>query len=192
MRLMEVLLHGGSQLAGWRTAQIHEAIQAAFDLPADAYTVPQLRYDLRKMRGHGLLECDGKRYSYQLTEKGSGSPPCSSSSISASAARWRIRYFIIGPSRAGRSAGSCTPPPSAIPTAPACPADSPCLRARRTARVQPMPGVLEVPVQSHGPHRRNQRHACADDNPPDQWRHGCLDAPAAAPAAQAQPGPSHR
>jgi hypothetical protein len=26
MRLMEMLLHGGSQLAGWRTAQIHEAI----------------------------------------------------------------------------------------------------------------------------------------------------------------------
>src|SRR6266545_4824366 len=70
MRLMEVLLHGGSQLAGWRTAQIHEAIRAAFDLPADAYTLTQLRYDLRKMRGHGLLERDGKRYSYRLTEKG--------------------------------------------------------------------------------------------------------------------------
>lgn len=70
MRLMEVLLHGGSQLAGWRTAQIHEAIRAGFDLPADAYTLTQLRYDLRKMRGHGLLERDGKRYSYRLTEKG--------------------------------------------------------------------------------------------------------------------------
>ncbi len=70
MRLMEVLLHGGSQLAGWRTAQIHEAIRAAFDLPADAYTLTQLRYDVRKMKGHGLLERDGKRYSYRLTEKG--------------------------------------------------------------------------------------------------------------------------
>jgi len=70
MRLMEVLLHGGSQLAGWRTAQIHEAIRAAFDLPADAYTLTQLRYDLRKMRGHGLLERDGQRYAYRLTDKG--------------------------------------------------------------------------------------------------------------------------
>jgi hypothetical protein len=70
MRLMEVLLHGGSQLAGWRTAQIHEAIRAAFALPAEAYTLTQLRYDLRKMKGHGLLERDGRRYCYRLTEKG--------------------------------------------------------------------------------------------------------------------------
>ena len=70
MRLMEVLLHGGSQLSGWRTAQIHAAIRAAFDLSAEAYTLTQLRYDLRKMKGHGLLERDGQRYCYRLTEKG--------------------------------------------------------------------------------------------------------------------------
>ena len=70
MRLMEVLLHGGSQLAGWRTTQIHEAIRAAFELTPEAYTLTQLRYDLRKMRGHGLLERDGRRYCYRLTEKG--------------------------------------------------------------------------------------------------------------------------
>ena len=70
MRLMEVLLHSGSQLAGWRTAQIHEAIRAAFELPPEAYTLTQLRYDIRKMKGHGLLERDGKRYSYRLSNKG--------------------------------------------------------------------------------------------------------------------------
>jgi hypothetical protein len=70
MRLMEVLLHGGSQLAGWRTAQIHEALRAAFGLSLEAYTLTQLRYDLRKMKGHGLRERDGKRYCYRLTEKG--------------------------------------------------------------------------------------------------------------------------
>lgn len=70
MRLMEVLLHGGSQLAGWRTAQIHEAIRAAFHVAAEAYTLTQLRYDLRKMKGHGLLERDGQRYCYRLTDKG--------------------------------------------------------------------------------------------------------------------------
>jgi hypothetical protein len=35
MRLLEVLLHGGPQLAGWRTAQIHSAILAAFGLTAE-------------------------------------------------------------------------------------------------------------------------------------------------------------
>ena len=70
MRLMEVLLHGGSQLSGWRTAQIHEAIRAAFGLSAEAYTLTQLRYDLRKMKGHGLLERDGRGYCYRLTDKG--------------------------------------------------------------------------------------------------------------------------
>ena len=70
MRLMEVLLHGGSQLVGWRTAQIHESIRAAFDFTAEQYTLTQLRYDLRKMKGHGLLERDGRRYCYRLTDKG--------------------------------------------------------------------------------------------------------------------------
>ena len=70
LRLMEVLLHGGSQLAGWRTVQIHEAIRAAFALTPEAYTLTQLRYDIRKMKGHGLVERDGQRYSYRLTEKG--------------------------------------------------------------------------------------------------------------------------
>ena len=34
------------------------------------YTLTQLRYDLRKMKGHGLLERDASRSSYRLTEKG--------------------------------------------------------------------------------------------------------------------------
>ena len=70
MRLMEVLLHGGSQLAGWRTAQIHDSIRTAFGLSTEAYTLTQLRYDVRKMKGHGLLQRDGRRYGYRLTEKG--------------------------------------------------------------------------------------------------------------------------
>jgi hypothetical protein len=32
----------------------------------------QLRYDLRKMKAHGRLERDGRRYAYRLTEKGTG------------------------------------------------------------------------------------------------------------------------
>jgi hypothetical protein len=70
IRLMEVLLHGGPQLAGWRTVQIWQALQAAFSLSPQDYTLNQLRYDLRKMKGHGLLERVGKHYAYRLTEKG--------------------------------------------------------------------------------------------------------------------------
>lgn len=70
IRLMEVMLHCGTKLSGWRIAEIHDAILAAFDVNADQYTLTQLRYDLRKLRAHGLLERDGKRYAYRLTEKG--------------------------------------------------------------------------------------------------------------------------
>jgi hypothetical protein len=70
MRLMEVLLHGGTQLNGWRSADIHQAILTSFGLSAERYTLTQLRYDLRKMKAHGLLERNGGRYRYRLTDKG--------------------------------------------------------------------------------------------------------------------------
>jgi len=70
IRLMEVLLHGGPQLAGWRTLQIWQALQSAFSLSPQDYTLTQLRYDLRKMKAHGLLERIDKHYAYRLTEKG--------------------------------------------------------------------------------------------------------------------------
>jgi hypothetical protein len=70
IRLMEVLLHGGPQLAGWRTIQIWQGLQAAFALSPQDYSLNQLRYDLRKMKGHGLLERMGNQYAYPLTEKG--------------------------------------------------------------------------------------------------------------------------
>jgi hypothetical protein len=70
MRLMEVLLHGGSQLAGWRTIDIHTAVREAFGVAPDAYSLTQLRYDLRKLKAHGLVEREGRRYAYHLTDKG--------------------------------------------------------------------------------------------------------------------------
>jgi hypothetical protein len=70
MRLMEVLLRGGTQLNGWRSADIHQAILTTFSLSAASYTLTQLRYDLRKMKAHGLLERIGRGYRYRLTEKG--------------------------------------------------------------------------------------------------------------------------
>ena len=70
LRLMEVLLHGGSQLAGWRTADMHAAVLAAFALTPATYSLTQLRYDARKLRAHGLLAREGRRYAYRLTDKG--------------------------------------------------------------------------------------------------------------------------
>jgi hypothetical protein len=70
IRLLEVLLHGGTTVGGWTTKQIHQAILTAFQLSANAYGLNQLRYDLRKLKGHGLLQRDGRRYAYQLTTKG--------------------------------------------------------------------------------------------------------------------------
>ncbi|MEI9974550.1 MAG: hypothetical protein WDO73_22390 [Ignavibacteriota bacterium] len=70
LRLMEVLLHGGTQLNGWRSHDIHQAVLTTFALSATTYTRNQLRYDLRKLKPHGLLERIGRAYCYRLTDKG--------------------------------------------------------------------------------------------------------------------------
>jgi DNA-binding PadR family transcriptional regulator len=61
-------MHASTCLSGWSSALLHKNIVAAYELPQ--YTINQLRYDLRKMKAHGLVERDGKHYSYRLTEKG--------------------------------------------------------------------------------------------------------------------------
>ncbi len=70
IRLMEVLLHAGTRVAGWRAIKIHETVLLFFGLSAQRYGLNQLRYDLRKMKARGLLDRDGKRYAYRLTDKG--------------------------------------------------------------------------------------------------------------------------
>ena len=70
IRLLEVLLHGGNTVGGWTAKQIHKAVLTNFQISASAYGLNQLRYDLRKLKGHGLLDRDGPRYAYQLTTKG--------------------------------------------------------------------------------------------------------------------------
>jgi hypothetical protein len=70
IRLLEVLLHGGTQVGGWTAREIHQAVLTTFGLSESAYGLNQLRYDLRKLKAHGLLERDGPRYAYRLTLKG--------------------------------------------------------------------------------------------------------------------------
>ena len=50
--------------------QIHQAILTRYSLPPSRYGLNQLRYDLRKMRAHGLIERQGRHYTYRLTDKG--------------------------------------------------------------------------------------------------------------------------
>ena len=70
IRLFEVLLHGRPQIGGWTARQIHHAVLTTFDPSENTYGLNQLRYDLRKLKGHGLIERDGSRYAYRLTQKG--------------------------------------------------------------------------------------------------------------------------
>jgi hypothetical protein len=70
IRLLEVLLHAGNNLGGWSAKHIHQVILQSFRLSEKPYGLNQLRYDLRKLKGHGLIERDGSRYAYRLTSKG--------------------------------------------------------------------------------------------------------------------------
>jgi hypothetical protein len=70
IRLFEVLLHAGTHVGGWTAKQIHQAVLTTFHLSERAYGLNQLRYDLRKLKGHALIERDGSRYAYRLTTKG--------------------------------------------------------------------------------------------------------------------------
>jgi hypothetical protein len=70
LRLLEVLLHGGNHLGGGTARQIHQTLLTTFHLSEATYGLNQLRYDLRKLKGHGLLQRDGSRYAYRLTSKG--------------------------------------------------------------------------------------------------------------------------
>jgi hypothetical protein len=56
-------------VGGWTAKQIHHAVLTTSQLPADRYGLNQLRYDLRKLKGHALLKRDGKRYAYRLSAK---------------------------------------------------------------------------------------------------------------------------
>jgi hypothetical protein len=70
IRLLEVLLHGSQTVGGSTAKQIHQTLLTSFQLSSHTYGLNQLRYDLRKLKGHGLLERDGTRYAYRLTAKG--------------------------------------------------------------------------------------------------------------------------
>jgi len=70
VRLLEVLQHASTNVGSWTTREIHQAILTTFEIADSAYRLNQLRYDLRKLKGHGLLKPGGARYAYRLTLRG--------------------------------------------------------------------------------------------------------------------------
>jgi hypothetical protein len=65
IRLLEVLLHGGTHVGGRTAKEIYQAVLAtchSLRLSERAYGLNQLRYEVRKLKGHGLIERDGSRY----------------------------------------------------------------------------------------------------------------------------------
>jgi hypothetical protein len=71
MRLLELLMQGaGGHFRKWTTAQVHQALLDTNNLKPKDYTLTQLRYDMRKLRLHGLIERVPKTYAYRFTSKG--------------------------------------------------------------------------------------------------------------------------
>jgi hypothetical protein len=123
-------LHGGTHVGGWTAKEIHQAVRTTFGLSEPSYGLNQLRYDLRKLKGHGLLERDGSRYAYASPQRVFKSPCyfCSSTNGCAdhlpTAASTAVRTLNIAqtadskspttaPTRPSRISSICSPPPDA-------------------------------------------------------------------------------
>ena len=70
IRLLDVLLYTGGLLGDWTTRDLHERLLARHRLTEKNYRVSQLRYDLSKLRAHGLVERIGSSRRYRLTTTG--------------------------------------------------------------------------------------------------------------------------
>ena len=87
IRLLDSLLYTGGLLGDWTTRQLHERILARHRLGEDDYTLGQLRYDLGKLRAHGLAERVGRSRRYRLTPDG----------VRLGALLVKIRTRLLGP-----------------------------------------------------------------------------------------------
>ena len=70
IRLLEGLLHPGTFVADWTSREVHARLLARHRLTEAAYRLSQLRYDLGKLRAHGLVERLGTSRRYRLTVPG--------------------------------------------------------------------------------------------------------------------------
>jgi hypothetical protein len=70
IRLLEALLHPGTFVADWTTREVHARLLARHRLTETDYRLGQFRYDLGKLRAHGLVERLGTSRRYHLTPRG--------------------------------------------------------------------------------------------------------------------------
>jgi hypothetical protein len=96
IRLLEVLLQGGSHVGGWTTRQIHQAVLAAFHVSDKAYGLNQLRYDLRKLKAMDRCSVTDRDTPIVSRRKACRLRCSSSSSTNGSAARSPIADSTIG------------------------------------------------------------------------------------------------
>src|SRR6266508_4322560 len=70
IRLLERLLHPGTFVADWTTREVYTRLLVRHRLTEAKYRLSQLRYDLGKLRAHGLVERLGTSRRYRLTPPG--------------------------------------------------------------------------------------------------------------------------
>jgi hypothetical protein len=70
LRLVETLLYTGTLLGDWTTRDLLKRICERHRICEEDYRLGQLRYDLSKLRAHGLVTRVEKRNRYRLTHQG--------------------------------------------------------------------------------------------------------------------------
>jgi hypothetical protein len=70
LRLLDVLLHPGTFVADWTSRDVLARLLDRHRLTEADYRLSQLRYDLGKLRAHGLVERLGRTRRYRLTARG--------------------------------------------------------------------------------------------------------------------------
>lgn len=70
-RLLGLLLRGApGNLRGWLSSELYEVALKAYEITKSDYTINQLRYDLRKLKQHGIVERIAGTHCYRLTNRG--------------------------------------------------------------------------------------------------------------------------
>ena len=70
LRLLETLLYTGGLLDNWTTRDLLKRVCERHRISEDDYRLGQLRYDMSKLRAHGLVIRVKKRNRYRLTQLG--------------------------------------------------------------------------------------------------------------------------
>ena len=102
IRLLDGLLHPGSFVAGWTSRDVLARLLERHRLTETDYRLTQLRYDLGKLRAHGLVERIGRTRRYRLTARG----------LKLGVILVKLRTRLLGP--LATLATAPTPPPESV------------------------------------------------------------------------------